>query len=222
VEFLLSTVRQQPGMIFAVQSVRAQTKQKGQADVAWKMSKTSQPNRVLVIDDNRDAADSLAILLRFWGYEARAAYSGPEGLEAARAFRPSCILSDIGLPGMDGYHLAEALRQDESLSKTPLIALTAYAEPDKAKKAGFDEHFVKPADLLALQDLLKKFVIMDTRLEQAEEMVQKQGEVIAEAKDVMKEVKEDVKEIKEGLQEVKKDIKSVQEDVKQIKEDLRD
>jgi two-component system OmpR family response regulator len=215
-------VCQQRGKIFAIHGGERRTKPKGRADFAWKMSETSPPNRILVIDDNRDAADSLAILLRFWGYEVRAAYSGPEGLEAARAFKPSCILSDIGLPGMDGYHLAEALRQDESLSKTPLIALSAYAEPDKAKKAGFDEHFVKPADLLALQDLLKKLVIMDSRLEEAEEMVQKQGEVIGEAKDVMKEVKENVKEIKEGLQEVKKDIKAVQEDVKQIKEDLRD
>ena len=98
-----------------------------------KMSETSQPNRVLVIDDNRDAANSLAILLRVWGYDVRVAYSGPEGLEAARALRPNCILSDIGLPGIDGYHLAELLRQDESLSNVPLIALTAYSEPDKAE-----------------------------------------------------------------------------------------
>lgn len=198
-----------------------QDKTGGRDFFAKKMSTTSQSNRILVIDDNRDAANTLAILLRVWGYDVRVAYSGPEGLEAARASRPSCILSDIGLPGIDGYHLAKLFRQDESLKDIPLIALTAYAEPDKAKAAGFDDHLVKPADPPALQILLRKLVIMDKRLDQAEEMVQKQGEVIAEAKEVMKEVKEDVKEIKEGLKEVKKDVKAVQDDVTHIKEELR-
>lgn len=80
------------------------------------MDVDTRPPRVLVIDDNRDAADSLAILLKAWGFEARVVYSGQEGLEVAKAYRPDCVLSDIGLPELDGYHLAERLRQDESLS----------------------------------------------------------------------------------------------------------
>jgi CheY-like chemotaxis protein len=176
---------------------------------------THQPLRVLVIDDNRDAADSLAMLLRLWGFEARTAYSGREGLEAALAYRPSCVLSDIGLPGLDGYHLAERFRQDESLREIPLIALTAYAEPDRAKAAGFNEHLVKPADPDALKAVLNKLIVMDKRLQRAEALVEKQGEVISEAIDVMKEVKEDVKEIKQGLEEVKQDVKEIKQELRE-------
>lgn len=178
--------------------------------------------RVLVIDDNRDAADSLAMLLRAWGFETRVVYSGKEGLEVAKAYRPDCVLSDIGLPEVDGYHVAERLRQDEAFQQTPLIAITAYAEPERAKAAGFDEHLVKPADPVALHAILKKLLMMDKRLERAENFVVKQGEVMADAIEVMKEVKADVKDIKQGLQEVKQDVKSVQEDVKEIKEELRE
>jgi CheY-like chemotaxis protein len=178
------------------------------------MTGANDPIRVLVIDDNKDAARSLAMVLRLWGFDARIAFSGHEGLEAARAYRPHCVLSDIGLPGLDGYDLAQRFRQDESLREIPLVALTAYAEPERAKAAGFDEHVVKPADLPALQSLLRKLAKMDERLERAERMVEKQGEVISEAIDVMKEVKEDVKEIKQDIQQVK-------EDVKHIKEELR-
>lgn len=178
--------------------------------------------RVLVIDDNHDAADSLARLLQLWGFDTRIAYNGKEGLELARSYRPHCVLSDIGLPELDGYHLAEQFRQDQALKQIPLIAITAYADPQRAKAAGFDEHLVKPADPAALQSLIRRLVIMDQRLEHAEKLVEQQGAVVSEAIDVMKEVKADVKEIKQGLEEVKEDIKSVQEDVKEIKEDLRE
>jgi CheY-like chemotaxis protein len=178
------------------------------------MMGATDPVRVLVIDDNRDAAGSLAMVLRLWGFDARTAFNGPEGLEVARAYRPHCVLSDIGLPGLDGYHLAERFRQDESLREIPLIAVTAYAEPERAKAAGFDAHLVKPADLPTLQSLLRKFANMDKRLDRAEELVEKQGEVISKAIDVMNEVKDDVKEIKEGLQEVKDDVKEIKEELK--------
>ena len=98
------------------------------------------PPRVLVIDDNHDAADSLALLLRVWGFDVRVTYSGKEGLEVARSYQPDCVLSDIGLPEMDGYHLADEFRQDEALKQTPLIAITAYSDVARAKAAGFDEH----------------------------------------------------------------------------------
>ena len=104
----------------------------------------------------------------------------------------------------------------------PLIAITAYSDVARAKAAGFDEHLLKPADPGALHAMLRRLLVMDQRLERAEEFVAQQGAVIGEAVDVMKEVKADVKEIKQGLQEVKDDVKSVQEDVKEIKQELRE
>ena len=77
--------------------------------------------RVLVVDDNRDGADSLAMLLRMWGYGVQVVYDGVAAVAAARANRPDCILSDIGLPGIDGYRMAEQLRGDESFKTLPLI-----------------------------------------------------------------------------------------------------
>jgi len=181
-----------------------------------------QPPRVLVIDDNHDAADSLALLLRVWGFDVRVCYNGKEGLEAARSYQPDCVLSDIGLPELDGYRLADRFRQDEVLKQTPLIAITAYADVARAKQAGFDEHLLKPADPAALHAILRRLLVMDERLERAEELVAKQSAVISEAVDVMKEVKADVEEIKQGLREVKDDVRSVQEDVKEIKQELQE
>src|SRR4051812_34822092 len=94
--------------------------------------------RILVVDDNRDGADSLALLLTLWGYEVRAVYDGAEAVQAARDFKPDCILSDIGLPGIDGYRLAELFREDEALKGLPLVAITAYSDSRRAKEAGFD------------------------------------------------------------------------------------
>src|SRR5690349_5629321 len=93
--------------------------------------------RVLVIDDNRDLADTLSQLLSMDGFAVRTAYDGEEGLEAARAFRPECILSDIGLPGIDGYRLAEMVRRQQSLTGVTLIAVTACADRARAKAAGY-------------------------------------------------------------------------------------
>lgn len=105
--------------------------------------------RVLVVEDNPDTAASAGLLLRMDGYEVRIAHTGPEGLEAAREFRPQIVLCDIGLPGMDGYQVARALRDDENLSSAHIIALTGYGREEdlrKAKEAGFDLHLVKPID----------------------------------------------------------------------------
>lgn len=172
------------------------------------------PVRLLIVDDNQDAANSLARLLRILGFDTQTVYNGQQALEAARARLPDCVLSDIGLPGIDGYRLASLFRQDESLRNIPLVAITAYSEPEKAVAAGFDHHFVKPADPYALENTLRKILNMDARLERAEELVQKQGDVVTEAIQVMKEVKEDVKDIKEGLMEVKEDVKEIKKEVK--------
>ncbi|MDI1476235.1 ATP-binding protein [Polyangium sp. y55x31] len=112
--------------------------------------------RVLVVDDNQDAAVLLAEALRAAGYETRVAFDGPSGLEIGRTFRPEIAVLDIGLPVMDGYELAERLRE---LSPPPLrlLALSGYAQPgdrDRARAAGFHEHLVKPVDMKTLHAAL--------------------------------------------------------------------
>lgn len=112
--------------------------------------------RVLIVEDNRDTADSLATLLQMCGYEASTAYDGPSGLRAARALRPDCIVLDIGLPGLDGYTVAGRVRQDEALRAATLIAVTAYPDEGRALASGFDYHLTKPASLAALVEVLRK------------------------------------------------------------------
>ncbi len=113
--------------------------------------------RVLVVEDNRDSAESLRMLLTTQGYEVVLAYTGNEGLEAARTGRPDVVICDVGLPGMDGYAVARALRMDPGTAKTRLIAVTGYGQEDdrmRALASGFDTHLVKPADPEVLLGLL--------------------------------------------------------------------
>jgi PAS domain S-box-containing protein len=113
--------------------------------------------RVLVIEDNRDAAESLRDVLAFLGHEARAALDGGSGVAAAREMHPDVVLCDIGLPDQDGYSVARQLRAVPELASCRLVALTGYAQPEdlrKAKEAGFHEHLAKPPSLEKLRALL--------------------------------------------------------------------
>jgi PAS domain S-box-containing protein len=113
--------------------------------------------RVLLIEDNRDAAETLGELLQTWGFEARIALSGLEGVEAAFGFRPDVVLCDLGLPGMDGYQVAARLRRDGISPPAKLVALTGYGAADDRKRsaeAGFSVHLIKPVDLASLEQLL--------------------------------------------------------------------
>lgn len=113
--------------------------------------------RILVIDDNVDAADSLKTLLGFMGHEAQVAYRGEEGIEKARAWHPSVIVADIGLPDINGYTVAERLRQDDTLRDATLVAITAYdsnATQKRAYDSGFDLFLAKPADVTGLVDMI--------------------------------------------------------------------
>lgn len=109
------------------------------------------PTRVLIVDDNRDAADLAAMVLVAEGHQAEAAYNGPDALRADRSFRPDVVLVDLSMPGMDGFQLAEALRRE---SPPPLlIALSGYAEDsahERSREAGCSGHLVKPVDIEAL------------------------------------------------------------------------
>jgi CheY-like chemotaxis protein len=117
----------------------------------------ARPYRVLLVEDNRDAAESLRTLLELAGYTVQVAGDGPTAVAAARAFHPEVVLCDIGLPGdMDGYAVAGALSQDGD-GRPYLIALSGYGQPadrERARKAGFDRHLTKPADPMALRGLL--------------------------------------------------------------------
>jgi signal transduction histidine kinase/CheY-like chemotaxis protein len=105
--------------------------------------------RILVVDDNVDAAESLALLLRLAGHEVWTTHDGPAALGLARELRPEVVLLDIGLPGMDGYEVARRLRQEPGLSGALLVAVSGYGQAEdrrRSREAGFDEHVVKPAD----------------------------------------------------------------------------
>jgi len=104
--------------------------------------------RVLVVDDNVDAAISLEVLLRHMGHEVRVAHDGAAALGAAQAFQPDVVFLDIALPGMSGYDVAKSLR-DAATGVTRIVALTGYSQQDdvrRSREAGFDAHLVKPVD----------------------------------------------------------------------------
>jgi PAS domain S-box-containing protein len=120
-------------------------------------SGSSVRRRVLVVDDNVDAADSLALLLKSDGHEAATAYSANSALEAVERLRPEIVLLDVGLPQRDGYEIARLLRASNTVPGMRLIALTGYGQEEdreRARAAGFDEHLLKPANMDALRQLL--------------------------------------------------------------------
>jgi len=114
--------------------------------------------QVLVVDDNRDAANTMALLLRKWGHEVSLAYDGHEALTAAETHKPDLILLDIGLPGRDGYEVARLIRSQPELAGATIVALTGYGmekDRERSQAAGFDEHIIKPVDFARLRELLK-------------------------------------------------------------------
>ena len=115
--------------------------------------------RVLIIEDNLDAAESLREALELGEHQVEVAHSGPDGIERARAFHPDVVLCDIGLPGMDGYDVARAVRQDPALQSVFLVALSGYALPEdleRAAEAGFQHHLAKPPSVDTLERVLSE------------------------------------------------------------------
>jgi CheY-like chemotaxis protein len=113
--------------------------------------------RLLVVDDNKDAAISLAMLLRINGHEVQIAHDGPTALEAAMSFKPDVVFLDIGMPGMDGFEVASRLKQNAALKNVILVALTGWGQPEdrqRTQATGFHYHFVKPVEPAALHGLL--------------------------------------------------------------------
>lgn len=115
--------------------------------------------RVLVVDDNVDAADTLATLVRLSGHEVRTVYDGPAALAAAQEYHPEVVLLDIGLPGLDGYEVARRLRRQTEGEQVLIAAVTGYGQDQdrlRSQQAGFDAHLVKPVELAALHALFAK------------------------------------------------------------------
>jgi CheY-like chemotaxis protein len=113
------------------------------------------------VDDNRDPAASLAMMLRLMGNEAQTAHDGLDALEIAEGYRPDLILLDIGMPRLDGYETARRIRERPWGKRVRLVALTGWGNDDDRRKsvdAGFDSHIVKPIEPTALERLLTTFL----------------------------------------------------------------
>lgn len=126
---------------------------------AGKISKSGYGHRILLVEDNPDVADSMAMLLKLFGHEVLMASDGQQGVEMALQEEPTAILLDIGLPKMNGYEACQAIRQ-AGLQNIPIIAVTGYNQAEDRKKsqeAGFNEHMPKPVDMAELEKLLAAF-----------------------------------------------------------------
>ncbi len=109
--------------------------------------------RLLVVDDNRDFANTLSMLLETFGHEVRTVYDGRAAVPMATDYQPDAVLLDIGLPGMNGYEIARALRSTPALAQLTLVAFTGYGQDEdrrRVREAGFDFHLVKPVEVAEL------------------------------------------------------------------------
>ena len=115
--------------------------------------------RVLVVDDNIDAAESIAMILQIAGYEVRCVYDGPTVLQTVTAYRPDVVVLDIGLAGISGYDIARQIREEPDLKRTVLVAMTGYGQEEdrrRSREAGFDYHLTKPVDPEVLQSFVAR------------------------------------------------------------------
>jgi CheY-like chemotaxis protein len=122
----------------------------------WPDADLSQVEPILVVDDDPDSADSLALLLSYWGHRVAVAYDGPRALEIYDRDRPGLVFLDVALPGMSGYEVAA--RMNRHPHRALLIALTGYEElqGESVAASGFVAHWIKPLDLSALRELLRR------------------------------------------------------------------
>ena len=113
--------------------------------------------RVLIVDDNVDNAEIMAAILREAGHEVHVAHDGLAALAMARRLRPEFLFLDLGLPGLDGFQVAETLRREPGMEAMRIIAVTAYGQESdrrRAREAGFDQHLLKPVDMTFVESML--------------------------------------------------------------------
>lgn len=178
--------------------------------------------RILIVDDNRDAADSLAYLLGLGSYAIKVAYDGISGLRVAKEFIPDCLISDISMPGLDGYGLAKRIKADSSLNGMKLIALSAYADEEhtrKATEAGFDYQVTKASEPREIIEVLRMIEEIKALASQTQELAKQNVELAGQTKELLHEVKEEVKEVKQEVKDVKQEVKELKKDVKELKDD---
>jgi len=135
----------------------ARSSSRATISILYLVSRDAMKSRILVIDDARENADTLAKLLGILGQSARVAYGGMEGIDVAAEFLPDMAFIDIGMPGIDGYETATTIKKHPECSHTILVALTGYTQPEdkhRAYAAGFDLHVSKPMGVDTLQELL--------------------------------------------------------------------
>ena len=178
--------------------------------------------RVLVVDDNQDAADTLAVLLSLWGYDCRVNYDGASALQMARDYRPHCLLLDISMPGMDGYTVARQIRQQPELGSVKLVALTAYSDEKHAQRiqeAGFDHHVVKTANPDELERLLMTMNEVLQLASQTKELAQQNVTLAGETRDLLHDVKDQISEVKEKLEDVTQEVRELKQELREVKGD---
>jgi CheY-like chemotaxis protein len=120
------------------------------------------PTRILIADDNRDAADTMGMLLELGGHEVIVAHSGNQALELGRQRRPAVVILDIGMPDMNGYDVARTARNEDWGKSAYMIALTGWGQAEdkeRARMAGFDRHLTKPVDPDLVEEILREYLI---------------------------------------------------------------
>lgn len=178
--------------------------------------------RILVVDDNQDAADSLAVLLNLWGYSCRVNYDGASALQTAWDYRPHCLLLDICMPGMDGYAVAQRIRLRPELSNVKLVALTAYSDPNtsrQVREAGFDYHVVKtvgPEEIKRLLTMMEKVLQLASH---TEELARQNVALASETKELLHDVKEQICEVKDKLEDVTQEVRELKHELREVRED---
>jgi CheY-like chemotaxis protein len=178
---------------------------------------------VLVADDNRDAADTLALLLQLRGYTVRVVYDGPAAVRSALADPPDCVVLDIAMPGQDGYAVARELRAHPATRAIKLVALTGYSEKEigpRVAAAGFDRHLVKGrTDPEAIEELVQMLEEIKQLAAECKGLLQDARTEFHGATEELRETRQEVREVKEELQEVKEELKEVKEELKDMRRD---
>ena len=159
-----ATSTQGKGSEFLVRVPAAQPPARLAAALAGPPEGAAKPQRILVVDDNRDSARMMGLLLELSGHHVDFAYDGPEAIQTIRSMVPDVVLLDIGLPGANGYEVAECIRRDRSMRQPIIIAVSGYGQAQdrrRSQEAGFNAHLVKPIDQTRLLALLAGGVVAD-------------------------------------------------------------